>query len=65
MTEGGTSVSGRITITDPASGVDRSFMVLGRPTVLGVRVLSISGIWVTTQDLPWATGRFDMAVRRR
>ncbi|UDY37153.1 hypothetical protein [Dermatobacter hominis] len=62
---GGESVSGQITITDPESGVDRTFMVLGRPTVLGVRVFSISGIWISTADLPWATGRFDMAVRRR
>ena len=64
MTSGG-SVSGQITITDPTTGVDRSFMVLGRPTLLGVRVLSIRGIWITTQDLPWATGTFDMAIRRR
>lgn len=62
---GGGSVSGQLTITDPATGVDRSFMVLGRPTLLGVRVLSIRGIWITTQDLPWATGTFDMAIRRR
>lgn len=65
MSQGGTSVSGQITVTDPTMGVDRSFMVLGRPTLLGVRVLSIRGIWVTTEDLPWATGTFDMAVRRR
>ena len=65
QSQGGTTVSGQITITDPESGVDRSFMVLGRPTILGVRVFSISGIWISTADLPWATGRFDMAVRRR
>ena len=63
--EGGAAVTGQITITDPESGIDRTFMVLGRPTVLGVRVFSISGIWISTADLPWATGRFDMAVRRR
>lgn len=64
MTNGG-SISGQITVNDPKTGVDRSFMILGRPTLLGVRVLSIRGIWITTQDLPWATGTFDMAIRRR
>jgi hypothetical protein len=62
---GGDAVAGQVTITDPENGIDRSFLVVGRPIVLGVRVLSISGIWVSTEDLPWATGRFDMAVRRR
>jgi len=64
-TDGGEFVTGAISISDPASGIDRSFTVLGRMSVLGVRVFAVSGIWISTDDLPWATGKFDMAMRRR
>lgn len=63
--DGGEFVTGAVSVRDPESGLDRSFMVLGRMSVLGVRVFSISGVWISTDGLPWATGKFDMAIRRR
>ena len=58
-------ITGQITVTDPEGGIDRTFLVLGRATVLGVRVFSLTGIWMSTDDLPFATGKFNLAVRRR
>ncbi len=63
--DGSAFVTGQMTVTDPQGGIDRTFLVLGRAVVLGVRVFSLSGIWVSTDDLPFATGKFDLAVRRR
>ena len=64
-TKGKPFVTGQITVTDPEGGIDRTFLVLGRAVVIGVRVFSLSGIWISTDDLPFATGKFNLAVRRR
>lgn len=61
----GSFVSGTLSGYDPETGVDRDFMVLGRAQLLGIRILSISGIWYATDDLPFATGEFNLALRRR
>jgi hypothetical protein len=65
LAAGSTFVNGSMTVVDPGAGVDRTLLVMGRANVVGVRVFSISGIWMTSEDLPWATGRFDVAIRRR
>jgi hypothetical protein len=64
-TKGKPFITGQITVTDPEGGIDRTFLVLGRAVVIGVRVFSLSGIWISTDDLPFATGKFNLAVRRR
>lgn len=56
---------GQMTVVDPDAGIDRTFMVIGTPVVIGVRVVSLSGIWVSTDELPVTTGEFRLAVRRR
>lgn len=65
VVEGKPWATGLITITDPESGINRSFAVLARANVIGVRVFSLSGVWYSTEDLPFATGKFNLAVRRR
>ena len=52
-------------LVDPEHGIDRTFMVLGSPSVIGIRVVSLSGTWIDTTDLPIASGKFRLAVRRR
>ncbi len=58
-------VTGRIALTDPATGIERRLAVIGRLDAVGLRVFGISGIWFTTEDLPFASGKFDIAIRRR
>jgi hypothetical protein len=58
-------VTGTLSVSDPETGIDRNFVVMGRATLLGVRVFSISGTWYSTDDVPFATGEFNLAVRRR
>jgi hypothetical protein len=58
-------LAGTLQAVDPDTGIDRTFLVVGRANVLGVRIFSISGVWYSTDDLPFATGEFNMAVRRR
>ena len=62
--EGSTFVTGQLAVTDPAAGVDRTFFVLGRANLTGVQVFSISGVWISTDDVPFASGRFTWSVRR-
>lgn len=57
--------AGRLTVRDPEAGVDRSLLVLGTPSIIGIRVVSLTGMWVTTDDLPFASGEFRLALRRR
>ena len=57
--------TGRIALTDPATGIERRLAVIGRLDAVGLRVFGISGIWFTTEDLPFASGKFDIAIRRR
>ena len=65
LNKGKPFITGQISVTDPESGIDRTFLVLGRAVVIGVRVFSLAGIWISTDDLPFATGEFNLAVRRR
>ena len=58
-------VTGTVKVDDPEAGINRTFTLLGRANLLGVRILRVSGIWMSTNDLPMATGEFMMAVRRR
>ena len=52
-------------MSDPEQGIDRSFLVLGAPSIIGIRVVSLTGMWLSTDDLPFASGEFKLAVRRR
>ena len=54
-----------MTLVDPAAGIDRTFLVLGTPSVIGLRVVSLAGLWISTTDLPVASGEFRLAVTRR
>jgi hypothetical protein len=63
--EGATFATGSMTVSDPEAGIDRTFLVLATPTVLGVRSLSLSGMWISTDELPVASGEFRLAIRRR
>ena len=62
---GGAFVTGTFRIIDPNGGIDRTFLVLGHAFLVAVRVFSISGMWVSSNDLPFATGEFNVAIRRR
>ncbi len=57
--------TGQMTIVDPAAGIDRTFLVLGTPSVIGLRVVSLAGLWISTTELPVASGEFRLAVTRR
>lgn len=63
--QGAQFATGTMTVVDPAEGIDRTFLVLGTPTVLGVRVVSLTGIWISTDDLPVISGEFRVAIRRQ
>ncbi|MGI9577588.1 MAG: TolB family protein [Microthrixaceae bacterium] len=58
-------VTGTMEIDDPEAGINRTFTILARANLLGVRIVRLSGIWMSTSDLPMATGEFVMAIRRR
>ena len=62
---GAAYATGQMSIVDPAAGIDRTFMVLGTPSVIGLRVVSLAGMWISTTELPVATGEFRLAVTRR
>jgi hypothetical protein len=63
--EGADFATGTMTVVDPAAGIDRTFLVLATPSVIGVRVVSLSGTWISTDDLPVISGEFRLAIRRR
>lgn len=62
--EGAKFATGTLTVADPGAGIDRTFLVLATPSVIGVRVVSLTGIWISTDDLPVISGEFRLAVRR-
>jgi hypothetical protein len=62
--EGATFATGTMTVQDPDAGIDRSFLVLATPSVIGVRVVSLTGLWISTDDVPVISGEFRLAVRR-
>ncbi len=63
--DGARYAAGQMTLVDPAAGIDRTFLVLGTPSVIGLRVVSLAGLWISTTDLPVASGEFRLAVTRR
>ena len=63
--DGARYAAGQMTLVDPAAGIDRTFLVLGTPSVIGLRVVSLAGMWISTTDLPVASGEFRLAVTRR
>lgn len=62
--EGAKFATGTLTIVDPAAGIDRTFLVLGEPSVLGIRILSLTGVWISTDEIPVISGEFRLALRR-
>ena len=62
--EGAKFATGTMTVVDPEAGIDRTFLVLATPSVIGVRVVSLTGMWISTDDLPVITGEFRLAIRR-
>lgn len=63
--DGAKYAAGQMTLVDPAAGIDRTFLVLGTPSVIGLRVVSLTGVWISTSEVPVASGEFRLAVRRR
>lgn len=63
--EGAKFATGTMTVVDPEAGIDRTFLVLATPSVIGVRVVSLTGLWISTDDLPVVSGEFRLAIRRR
>jgi len=63
--EGSQFVTGNLTVVDPETGIDRTLFIIGKANVSGVQVFSISGIWMSTHEVPFASGKFTWAVRRR
>ncbi|CAB4917271.1 unannotated protein [freshwater metagenome] len=64
VAEGSQFVTGQMTLVDPSKGINRSFTVLGTASVIGLRVASVSGIWISTDDLPFVSGKFRIGLRR-
>ncbi|MCO5318748.1 MAG: hypothetical protein M9942_09955 [Microthrixaceae bacterium] len=58
-------ITGTMAVDDPEAGVDRTFAVLARTTLLGLRIVSMTGMWMSTSEMPFATGEFTLALRRR
>lgn len=56
--------SGTMRIVDPEKGLNRTFVITGTASLLGLRVASMSGIWISTTDLPFMTGEFRISVLR-
>lgn len=56
--------AGTMTIVDPEKGIDRTFTITGSASLLGVRIASLSGIWISTDDLPFMSGEFRISVGR-
>lgn len=57
-------VSGTMQIVDPAKGINRTFVVTGSASLLGLRVASVAGIWISTADMPFSSGEFRLSVMR-
>ena len=64
VAQGSQFVTGQMTVIDPSKGINRSFTVLGTASVIGLRVASVSGIWISTDDLPFVSGKFRIGLRR-
>lgn|GEM_PF-847188 len=64
VAQGSKFVTGQMTLVDPNKGINRSFTVVGTASVIGLRVASISGIWISTDDLPFVSGKFRIGLKR-
>lgn len=60
-----THATGEMHIYDPEAGIDSTLFLLAEPSAFGFRVISVSGIWSRTDELPMATGEFQIQLRRR
>ncbi|MCB1255724.1 MAG: hypothetical protein KDB26_01370 [Microthrixaceae bacterium] len=56
--------SGTMTLVDPEAGINRTFVITGAASLVGMRVASMSGIWFSTADMPFTTGQFRLSVLR-
>lgn len=57
-------MSGTMTLVDPDKGINRTFVITGSASLLGLRVASVSGIWISTADMPFVTGEFRISILR-
>lgn len=57
-------MSGTMTVVDPQKGINRTFVITGSASLLGLRVASVSGIWISTAEMPFATGEFRISILR-
>jgi hypothetical protein len=64
VAQGSQFVTGQMTLIDPTKGINRTFTVLGTASVIGLRVASVSGMWISTDDLPFVSGKFRIGLRR-
>ncbi len=62
--EGSQFGAGTMSIVDPDKGIDRTFTVTGSASLLGVRMANLSGIWISTDDLPFMSGEFKLSLGR-
>ncbi|HTO01399.1 MAG TPA: hypothetical protein VL068_12055, partial [Microthrixaceae bacterium] len=62
--EGSRFAAGTMKIVDPEKGIDRQVLVTGAASLIGVRIASLSGIWISTDDLPFMSGEFRISVGR-
>lgn len=60
-----THATGEMHIFDPEAGIDSTLFLLAEPSAFGFRVISVSGVWSRTAELPMATGEFQIQLRRR
>lgn len=56
--------SGTMTLVDPEAGINRTFVVTGAASMVGMRVASMSGIWFSTAEMPFTSGEFRLSVMR-
>lgn len=62
--EGAQFATGTLSVVDPSAGIDRTFLILAEPSVLGIRVVSLTGTWISTDEIPVISGEFRLALRR-
>ena len=56
--------SGTMTLVDPEAGINRTFLITGAASLIGMRVASMSGIWISNAEMPFTSGEFRISVVR-
>lgn len=64
LVDGSQFAAGTMSVKDPSKGIDRTFTVTGTASLLGVRIAALSGIWISTDDLPFMSGEFRISLSR-